>query len=1604
MSHLTAPMPSGHRAQRSYLVDFPRPAHPLTPPDTDYEALAQQAPPPAQTMAGLETESFPPQQPPSTLDSPFASHHRKRPSFTYLNTGPREARDRVVQRGLRWLVVVIPPLSFAREHGHLGHTLSSGPTRRLSSGLLMPLYPTLNSQLGAIAREFSFPSISGICVYLHTTHGGLSLSPRVSDESWPVLWAHLFEARSPSLPLQQLPISGQIEFDIDLSKARWYDSWLSSSRREYADVPQSVTPSRAPSMSHWRAESQTSINEPLDDQTDTISVVQPARASSRNIKKLSLLDRLDGPSARPGSKLVPRDESPPSQTTRQVPVIQSLSPIVQEDEPATAKKYFDNRVQSWRMSATAAVRSPLAATGQTSLDPANMPNTMPDLPTASTSEFRSELNLDDYTWSVSSAGPPDYDSELESLVSWDRVPSVHMDRRMEGSVCLTPSICTSFGPDDEYFPFSPVSYASRLPSPDLAWRMLDDAPRTPSTATSWGAPLSYPPSPELSAYAPSIDLGARCLSSRPVTPTTATSWGAPLSYPPSPVMSSRAPSPDLGERGMSSVPGSPSFRRSPPAPQPYTLVYPYYNAEKASTSQHVFPYYDAGKVSTWQHVWPYNDSSKGEAATWKQVWPYSDAARASTWQHVWPYVQVADAAATGNEERAEAARMEGFVFPPPVAHTEEGPWNQVWPYNAPSPESSAEAGPWRQVWPYTAPSPKLDGAETGPWEHVWPYTVPPYGSSADRGPWKQVWPYMCPVTTSGDQGIQTVSTALGYPVLDIYPAVYPSFDIYPSLLTLDDHKLSTPAVVTGATYPLFDLYPAVYPSFNIYPAGVSVTGPDTKVVSMRLSASYPNVEPYPPVYPYLTIYPAVSNGFNGSIATVSVIARSSLSSVLVCVASQYPVFNIYPSVNNNSATRTTPVINVQLKALYPTFDIYPAVYPYSLDHVYPSVSAKPISKVGSRSVSVGVQFHYPVFDIYPSMTTRTVKSSTRSSIPIALSKAYPAFDIYPAVYPWNLQEIYPEVSHSKARVDDGVMVKLVPQYLVLDIYPAVYPHNLAWIYPGRSASSTLSARTGPAGATKPSLSLRPSARPSVRTHSRKASLKRGVAPPVPPLPKNARDLTPFSPISRHPLPLGRVGAPVSVHLSAAYPSVCPYPPVYPYLSIYPAVSAGIEATIEVGQIRMTPAVPHGQYPYLVIYPSVYPHIEIYPGSWDHSPALSRVPHQGVVRGLPKFTHMELRAQVHSAVPFPAATPVAARRKPKFTHQELHEQVLAAVQPARQRPTFSHLDLRKQVLTEHSPVELGLPMVVVAEPSPVMSSPASSSLATPSPITPEAFSPPAPEFELVTTIAPSPAPARASAPVPEPFSPPEPDFEIIIAPAPAPAATARRVSFAPAPPTHSRTRSGTVSSRPPAPPPSRPAGARPPAPSSTVASGGSSPSRTLHRLSGLPSHPAAHRRISSAAAPRPLSTFGPLPAVPEPGAGPAPVRRQQTMMNPVEERRSPMRGTPQLSSPPDDVQRSYRTPTDASPVSRFPGVNGSLSRSNTMPSRAAAPRGPRSSALITERAKLFNTTNSGAAGDESPTKLMMSTLSEFPTPPRPSIPAGGARASVAKLDRSKYPFA
>jgi hypothetical protein len=288
-----------------------------------------------------------------------------------------------------------------------------------------------------------------------------------------------------------LPICGKIEFDIDLRLARWYGAWMAASHREHVDVPMSVTPSAAPSVVHYREESRTTFADG-DDQDDQFG----ARAPPRHVpRKLSLVDRFDAMSARSVPRSVVARALPPDH----LPGSQNLSPIFQEEEPKTAKHDLQHRVNSWRASAsirpdtTGHILLAGAVTPDSPLDESPVPANNDD------EQNDDEYRIEDFSFSISSAGPGDYD--LHSPLTWFYDPSIHLANRVQGSVCMTPTECTSFGPSDYTLsPYVPNFDLDVTHTPDIAHRMFEDVPPSPSVATSWGAPLSYPPSPTIFPY------------------------------------------------------------------------------------------------------------------------------------------------------------------------------------------------------------------------------------------------------------------------------------------------------------------------------------------------------------------------------------------------------------------------------------------------------------------------------------------------------------------------------------------------------------------------------------------------------------------------------------------------------------------------------------------------------------------------------------------------------------------------------------------------------------------------------------------------------------------------------------------------------------------------------------------------------------------------------------------------------------------------------------------------------------------------------------------------------------------------------------------------
>ncbi|KAI0796664.1 hypothetical protein C8Q75DRAFT_741898 [Abortiporus biennis] len=1235
---------------RTSPLDMHRTGYPLSPPETDpdFNGSLQV---PVSAPVGLvnnDSESTPANSSGTATEAVTPRQPKRGPTVAYIHSGMRESRERVVQRGVKWLVVVIPPASFAHEHGHLGHTLSSGPPNRLPNGILMPLFPTMGSQLHAIAREFSFPSTAGLCLYFHTVQAGATVTPRISDDTWPVLWGHLFEPRSPPSTPSQLPVGGKIEFDIDLRKARWYDAWLSLGRRDMVDVPISVVPSRPQSVSHWRGDSRTTfIDDQAEEPLETNSLAQQSRRTiGRHVpRKLSLLDRLESTSVRSSSKLVPRNASPPSPFDP-AQTVQALPPIVQEDEPHTARRTLDQLVSSWRASASMNA-SPLAATGQTSLDPINMPNTVALVDTPSPITSQPELNLDDFDWSVSSVGPPD-DDDVESSPSWDYyVPSVHMDRRAQGSVCLTPTTCTSFGPVSYDGDWSPVSNIIRLPSPDIAYRQLDDSPPTPSTCTSWG-PLSYadstyqyeyssrPPSIDLAHRAafsrpvtpstatswgpstytnslyeyddnsrpPSVDLGHRAVFSRPATPSTATSWG-PASYASSSYESdsyTRPPSVDLGHRAVFSRPPTPSTATSwgPPSWPPSPVTPEFVRTPDVGERSFDTQMRDVGLGRPWGQVWPYNRSGQVAVASTSDLSSSNhNPVVASPWPQVWPY----------NSRHVSDADSN-------VDETIATPYRQAYPYNLQSHSSQ-----WQQVWPYNArgerPSSDAesnDDQTATPYQHVYPYNLPSQVSQ-----FQEIWPYNAQLESASDViSINEQEHETATPYQHVYPynlqsRASPWQQVWPyntRMNAVDGIHDSGLRQATASNYPHLNIYPAVYPHFDLYPM-VSASSYE-QATNQVDSRAYPYFDIYPSVYPWNleAIYPSVDlnkREANATAATKSFAARDT---------SLYPsnLDNIYPTVSSPPAVGGAPdtprdVIVNELKAHYPVLDIYPLVYPYYLVSLYPP-------KCSPR-------FH----------------SESMHGLSIKLPVSYPSLEIYPPVYPWNLTSVYPtQQSSTSSHID----VELCRHYPYLSIYTPVYPFNLEVVYPSLPVLvKSVHISLGSNACTKQSaVAVHPQSNESHTKYS--SRIREHSVPPVSLLPPDLQEPQALSPSHRQPSLSDCVQTNLPVQLFNTYPNVNPYPAVYPNIVVYPdSLLSNKKASLSFSVVS--------RYPAIQLYPPVYPAFDIYPT-------------------IAKCTSIDIPTSDAIAV-------VVKRKQPRFTHQELHRQVF------------------KDELTPPAPRQLPLPPVI-----------------------------------------------------------------------------------------------------------------------------------------------------------------------------------------------------------------------------------------------------------------------------------------------------------------------
>ncbi|GJJ09940.1 hypothetical protein Clacol_004164 [Clathrus columnatus] len=201
----------------------------------------------------------------------------------------------------RFLLHIVPP-PFLPSDDDDDPTLSSSPhgassvsinsyRSQFRRGTLIPLYPTLRSQLGAIAREYSLPSTGGLVLYLsQVAPDGTNDGPRISDEVWKLLWYRALmserqeqvggTSRAPSALALRSTTSGNVtpSSTVPFSFNRQHSSSVSSL---------STTPTPTPAL----IDARNSPEAPSDTETSTTnSTSNPSPSTSATTTGFTSLD------------------------------------------------------------------------------------------------------------------------------------------------------------------------------------------------------------------------------------------------------------------------------------------------------------------------------------------------------------------------------------------------------------------------------------------------------------------------------------------------------------------------------------------------------------------------------------------------------------------------------------------------------------------------------------------------------------------------------------------------------------------------------------------------------------------------------------------------------------------------------------------------------------------------------------------------------------------------------------------------------------------------------------------------------------------------------------------------------------------------------------------------------------------------------------------------------------------------------------------------------------------------------------------------------------------------------------------------------------------
>ncbi|KAI0718929.1 hypothetical protein C8T65DRAFT_736960 [Cerioporus squamosus] len=129
----------------------------------------------------------------------------------------------------KYLLHVIPPshLPHESDYSHENELLPPPPTAsgyhtHFRRGILVPVYPTLQSQLNAIAKEYALPSTVGLVLYLINSSPAANAQmrlgtmaeeqgepgPRISEDIWRHIWVRVVKAERDEPPLSAVRTHG----------------------------------------------------------------------------------------------------------------------------------------------------------------------------------------------------------------------------------------------------------------------------------------------------------------------------------------------------------------------------------------------------------------------------------------------------------------------------------------------------------------------------------------------------------------------------------------------------------------------------------------------------------------------------------------------------------------------------------------------------------------------------------------------------------------------------------------------------------------------------------------------------------------------------------------------------------------------------------------------------------------------------------------------------------------------------------------------------------------------------------------------------------------------------------------------------------------------------------------------------------------------------------------------------------------------------------------------------------------------------------------------------------------------------------------------------